>query len=499
MSRKYPFKRDFYKDVVRSISENGATFVLGPRKCGKTVCLTQVRDAYGNAEYVDFKRKTEREGMEVLSRVQESIENDEDRIYLLDEMTYAPNPEKYVCEIAYLFTENAPRNTRVVFSGSQSLALDKWGHIAFCGSAGFIRTDFLSYAEWLRYKSIEKPSEKSYERFLYETPGFMGVGSMGEYLQGCLEETAISNLNTSNYLFGNDCKLLNAEILLDVCYATLFTLHNHVSSDTFAKGGYLRKDIVHYFREICKELDLDERIQNSFVSRYTDYKKMDWQTLEQAFMFLKNCGLITVTPVVNDLENVPDIGRDFRLIAHGGDSNTDFKEGLFRDFNMCIRYPAFYVAILRDILKEQMPDRLPNGLLGSIVECHVRGMLPEIWSAEYHDDNDNEIDYVNTADQTAVEITVSNKPMSKTHFGLLPDGYRKFLLTKDRDDYVQGVRRVPYYEFLYSGADFSAYTKENGARGAESEETIGGGDGNGKTVDDILAEEDGAGLGLEEM
>lgn len=56
----------------------------------------------------------------------------------------------------------------------------------------------------------------------------------------------------------------------------------------------------------------------------------------------------------------------------------------------------FNVAILRDILKEQMPDRLPNGLLGSIVECHVRGMLPERLSAEYHDDNDNEIDYVNT-------------------------------------------------------------------------------------------------------
>ena len=459
MSKKYPFKRDFYEDVVGSIKKNKATFVLGPRKCGKTVCLLQVRDACGSAEYVDFKGKTEQKSMEVLSRIQKSIEKDEGKVYLLDEITYAPNPEKYICEIAYLFTENNSRNTRVAFSGSQSLALDKWGHIAFCGSAGFIRADFLSYAEYLRYKNVEKPSEESYERFLYETPEFLGFDSMREYLQGCLDETALSNLKTSNYLYGNDCDLLDADILLEVCYATLFTLHNHVTSTTFAKGDYLKTDIGFYFGKVCEELDLDKRIQDSFVGKYKSFRKRDWQTLEQAFLFLRNCGLITVTPVVGDLENIPDMERDFKLIAHGGDTRTHFKNGLFRDFNMCISYPAFYVAILRDILKERMPDRLPNGLLGSIVECHIRGMLPERFSAEFHDYNDNEIDYVNTVDQTAIEITVSNKPTSKTHFDLLPEDYRKILLTKDRDDNVQGVRRIPYYEFLASGADYNAYTK----------------------------------------
>lgn len=196
MASKYPFKRDFYEDAVKSISENGATFVLGSRKCGKIVCLMQVRDACENAEYVDFKRVTERESMDILSRIQESIENDEDKIYLLDEMTYALNPEKYVCEIACLFTENDSHNTKVVFSGSQSLALDRWGHIAFCGSAGFIRTDFLSYSEWLRYKKIEELSEENYERFLYESPEFCKIKTMEEYLQGCLDETVIFNEKT---------------------------------------------------------------------------------------------------------------------------------------------------------------------------------------------------------------------------------------------------------------------------------------------------------------
>lgn len=72
-------------------------------------------------------------------------------------------------------------------------------------------------------------------RVLYETPEFCKIKTMEDHLNACLEETALSNLKTSNYLFGNDCYLLNTEILLEVCYATLFTLHNHVSDTTFAK------------------------------------------------------------------------------------------------------------------------------------------------------------------------------------------------------------------------------------------------------------------------
>lgn len=296
---------------------------------------------------------------------------------------------------------------------------------------------------------------------MYEAPVFYELDSMRKYLKGCLDETIISNNKTKNYIYGNDCDLLTDEILLEVCYATLFTLHVHVNSNTFMKNNYLKEDIITYFGEVCKEIDLDERIHDSFVDKYSKFEHRSFKKLEQAFVFLKNCGLITVAPIVTDLEEVPDIGEDLRLIAHGREPITNFKEGLFRKFNMCIKYPAFYVAILKDILKEQMPDHLPKEILRSIVECHVRGLLPEDFAAEYHDTKEREIDYVNVAVKTAVEITVSNKPMSKTHFDLLDKDYRKILLTKDRDDVLQGVRRIPYYEFLANGADFNAYTKES--------------------------------------
>ena len=81
MAGKYTFKRDLYTDVIHSMSNSRATFLLGARKCGKTVCLKQIKDEYENAEYIDFKEKTDKEKSEVFLQIQKSIENDENKIY----------------------------------------------------------------------------------------------------------------------------------------------------------------------------------------------------------------------------------------------------------------------------------------------------------------------------------------------------------------------------------------------------------------------------------
>ena len=33
----YPFKRNFYYDIEKAIDKSSIVFLLGPRKCGKTV------------------------------------------------------------------------------------------------------------------------------------------------------------------------------------------------------------------------------------------------------------------------------------------------------------------------------------------------------------------------------------------------------------------------------------------------------------------------------
>lgn len=456
---EFSFKRDFYEDVVASMTKYRVTFLLGARKCGKTVCLKQINEAFGNTEYIDFKNPKENDN--VFLRIQESIEKDEDRIYLLDEITYAPNPEKNICMVADAFSEFYSKNVHIVFTGSQSVALEKWASIAFGGVASFIRAGFLSYPEWLRYKSINTPTAENHEQFLLNAMDFYGFPSMQAYLQGCIDETILSNSRTTNYLYGNECHLLTADILLDVCYATLLTLHSHVNEQTFMKADYLKTDMETYFPKLCRELNLDERISASFIERYKSFQRRDLKTLEQAFLFLKNCDLINITPVVHNLDDdIPDMEQELNLIAYGEQARINFKKELFRDFNMTIKYPVFYMAILRDIFRESMPEHIPAALLGSIVECETRGILPDRGAVELHDMADREIDYVNVLQNVAIEITIKNKSAKEVHFEILPDNYRCLLFTKDKD-FVDSEKiiRKPYYEVL-AGKEILKMIKE---------------------------------------
>ena len=51
----YDFYRDFYFLVADSIKNNSVTFLLGTRKCGKTVCLHQLNKNGEHTKYIDFK------------------------------------------------------------------------------------------------------------------------------------------------------------------------------------------------------------------------------------------------------------------------------------------------------------------------------------------------------------------------------------------------------------------------------------------------------------
>ena len=38
----YPFKRSFYYEIEKAMDKSNIIFLLGPRKCGKTVALLQL-------------------------------------------------------------------------------------------------------------------------------------------------------------------------------------------------------------------------------------------------------------------------------------------------------------------------------------------------------------------------------------------------------------------------------------------------------------------------
>jgi hypothetical protein len=452
---KYEFHRDFYDLVTESIDNHSTTFLLGTRKCGKTVCLKQVAEEVENAKYVDFKECDKDERLRILDEVLADIRSDRTVVYLLDEITSVRNYDIEICKIAEAYTDLKNRNTKIVFSGSQSVALGVCADRAFAGNTNVISVDFLTYSEFLRFKGIQEVSADSYNQFLMEVFDFYDdFTSLRQYLEGCINETITSNMKASEIILGNETSLTkeDTDFLINVCYQTLFNLHNHVSAKRFFENEKLREDIPSYFRGICKDLDDDkiaDKISKSFIGSYNVIKSRDVETVRQALLFLQKCDLITITPVANSMNDVPDIRRN--IIT--GDKIIHLKDDLFSSFNISIKYPMFYVQILKDILGKDMPQKLPSPLLGSIVECNARGLLAAGFELKVSGKDENgvnvqkEVDLVDLKTSTATELTISKKHTK--HFDIVPNYFKKIMLTKDVKSEQDGIIRTPYYEYLF--------------------------------------------------
>ena len=446
----YEFKRNFYPKVKKSIDSFHVTILTGPRKCGKTVCLKQLQEEYDTALYYDIKKSYQDEDkcMDLIAQIVKDIENNEDIIYLIDESTYIFKVDEEMIKIADAFEDNKQSKTKIVFSGSQANALKQWAYQAFGNFAATIEVDFIDYPEWLAFKNITEISEKTYLQFLYGTRSFYDeFSTVKDYIESCLLETVISNSKPQSAPYNNDCSIFqrNTEPLLDILYASLLPLHNRENYDEFFSRERLRNDIHYYFREAFSEIGKEEisnRISEYLFERYNGYQTLSAYEMQKALQFLSNSGLITLTYITDDLHASAYISdnllNDFRELP---------QKEIFNRFNICIKHPFFYVELIKDILKDQMPEKLPQTLLGDIVERHVRGLLPTKGSIEYHDMDGREIDYVNLSRCEAIEISVSNKKNKDTHFEVVSD-FKKIVLTKDYNDEANGIQRIPYYQFI---------------------------------------------------
>lgn len=450
----YKFRRDFYNLMIDSIEGNSVTFLLGTRKCGKTVCLHQLEESIEHTQYIDFKVVSDiSTQIDIFRNILNSIKTNECKIYLLDEITYVENAESKICEIANALTESNNTKTKIVLTGSQSVALNAWADRAFAGNAGKISVDFLTYSEFLRYKGLTDHTPETYNQFLYEVADFYNFKSLKGYLEGCIEETIVSNAKASNYIFDNECDLIQdkVDLLINICYQTMFTLHNNVTSGTFFKDNKLRDTIIGTFHETCKKLGNDSiaaKIEASFIGGYSSIKSQELNTLKQAFVFLKKCGLISITPIARELDSVPDVYRSMK----SDKSDIDCKKDLFKKFNITIDHPMFYVQILKDVLQEDMPAQLSGTLLGSIVECHARGLLPDGFEYKTTIDRNGietecEIDYINLTNSLAVEFTIGIN--HNKNFEILPDYMKNICLTRNENKTQNGIQHIDYCSYLF--------------------------------------------------
>lgn len=445
------FKRNIYFDVNKSLTKNNVTFLLGPRKCGKTFCMKQLQENHSNALYIDIKAgfSSESDKRDFINNVVEDIRKNKEIIYLIDEVTYLPSPDADISKIAETYSDSNNGKTKIVFAGSQSKSLDIWGHRAFAGNASFVKGDFLSYPEWLAFKGTNEISENTYADFVSHTREFYkDFVSTEEYLKGCLDETVISNRKAVEYITGNDYEDLDVDMLLDTLYASLVTLHDHTTYDTFADRSLLSKNIRRYY---AKDLNIDDtelenRTVDFFSERYSRFRQMNGYDCQRALRFLRDCGLITLTYVTSKKD---DVDPYFISKFLKDSSELYLKRDILKNINITINYPMFFVDIVSSVLGEKMPKTLPSKLIGSIVECHVRSLLPSSGAFEYRDEDGAEIDYVTTSGR-ALECATRNKDLSELHFNKLPDLVDKILLTKDRSGTYCGIKEIPYYEFIFN-------------------------------------------------
>ena len=440
------FKRDFYSNLVSTSIKHGVTFLFGPRHCGKTFALKQMEQEFEKAVYINAKDLSDSEDamLDLIDNIRAARKQNTGTIYLIDEVTYFYSPETFVSKLYEIFNFTRNNDTCAVLTGSQSIALRYWECKYFCGCCGVIDVDFLSYAEWLRYKDMSEPSEDSYLQFVSEVSDFYKFPSIDAYLAGCLQETVHSNYKSYTTIFNNDTEGLSVELLVDILFCALVNIH--IGMNTSSKQ--LAAQIKYHFHE-----EIPQSVADAIAQRYLSIKNPSNDALHNALVFLYRNGLIGFSWKSTELEhsyldsdvisnNFPEFSRD----SYGHFSK--YTQELFKSLGIFIRYPMFYVALLQFILGREAVTSIPNALLGDIVECHVRGLLPINYQFTFHEPvNDREIDYVSPSCNLALEISVSDK--HDVCFDLLQEDYCNILLTKSRWDSNSTFKRIPYYWYIY--------------------------------------------------
>lgn len=458
---KYSFKRNFYYDLEKFITSNinqYCLFLTGPRKCGKTIALKQLEICSNRCvNYVDFKLfKSLEESTSCITKVIESILRGHDIIYALDEITYMSYPYQELVRIAHAYEDAELKGveikTKTIFTGSQSKAISLWGHSVFCNSARFLEVSFLQYDEWIEWRNIKDIDKYSYEQFCLDTINFYDkFNSLQDYLEGCLEETIMSNMKSTSVSQTVECDLITSEIVTNTLYLILLTLHNNVSYKTLFKKDTLIDSINYLHATIFKDTyksksDLQESIRNSYVGRLNNIGHISYEQLRQSIVFLIEIGLITATPIQFDIKSPINVLSELKKKSLVLGS----KEAIVDNINYTFNYPMFYVEIIKEAFKDFNITSLGGYLLGSVFETHARGLLSAKGSFEYRTEEDIELDYVNCFNKISVELTISNKKISNTHFDCLENDYLNILTTRDIKDFSGNIKRIPFAEFIYN-------------------------------------------------
>lgn len=417
---QYNFKRDFFYEAENAIENSSITFITGPKKCGKTVCLRQLADADENALYINMKYDfdTDEKRNDVVSGVVNSIANGQKIIYLIDDAEYMALPDKDIAKIAGAYSKYDNQCTKVVFAGGHSELLEFWGHIACGGNASFIRVGFLSFSEWLSFKGITEISERSYADFLHGCKEFCkGFDNTEKYLQDYLDETAELAEKPIEYITGAETESVNVNTILNVLCSSIKEQINKADISENHTGN-LEKSV--------------------HISNY-DRKK--------AIRFLSDNKLATLTYITDKPTADPYITQKFLKPSNELYRNPE----VFSRLRLTVDYPMFCIDLIKNTIKVANPDKISDDILRIIVTAHIRSLLSCSGVFEYENSPVSTVFIGNSG--YSVEVLLSDDIALSHSLDSVPEDYEKIILTRSREEALNNVRLIPYYRFIYDRSD----------------------------------------------
>lgn len=417
---QYNFKRDFFYEAENAIENSSITFITGPKKCGKTVCLRQLADADENALYINMKYDfdTDEKRNDVVSGVINSIANGQKIVYLIDDAEYMALPDKDIAKIAGAYSKYDNQCTKVVFTGGHSELLEFWGHIACGGNASFIRAGFLSYSEWLSFKGITEISERSYADFLHGCKEFcQGFDNTEKYLQNYLDETAELAEKPIEYITGAEAESVDVNTILNVLCSSIKERINKADISENHIGN-LEKS-VHISNYDCKN----------------------------AIRFLSDNKLATLTYITDEPTADPYITQKFLK-----PSNELYRDSeVFSRLRLTAYYPMFCIDLIKNTIKVANSDKISDDILRIIVTGHIRSLLSCSGVFEYENSPVSTVFIGNSG--YSVEVLLSDDIALSHSLDSVPEDYEKIILTRSREEALNNVRLIPYYRFIFDKSD----------------------------------------------
>lgn len=417
---QYNFKRDFFYEAESAIEKSSITFITGPKKCGKTVCLRQLADADENALYINMKYDfdTDEKRNDVVSRAVNSIANGQKIIYLIDDAEYMALPDKDIAKIAGAYSKYDNQCTKVVFTDGHSELLELWGHIACGGNASFIRVGFLSFSEWLSFKGITDVSERSYADFLHGCKEFcQGFDNTEKYLQNYLDETAELAEKPIEYITGAETESVNVNTILNVLCSSI-------------KEQINRADI--------SENHIGNLEKSVLISNY-DRKN--------AIRFLSDNKLATLTYITDKTTADPYITQKFLKPSNELYRNPE----VFSRLRLTVDYPMFCIDLIKSVTKVANSGKISDDILRIIVTAHIRSLLSCSGVFEYENSPVSTVFIGNSG--YSVEVLLSDDIAFSHSLDSVPEDYEKIILTRSREEALNNVRLIPYYRFIYDRSD----------------------------------------------